>query len=382
VGHVAAVADVQVALSTASVYPDRTADAFEAAARLGYDGIEVMVTMDLVSQDLDVLRRLSDYHGVPVLAVHAPCLLITQRVWGRDPWGKLDRAREVAEKLGSKVVVVHPPFRWQRDYAREFEIGLTRMGEETDVVFAVENLYPLRARGAEVTTYAPHWNPVELDIPHATLDLSHTAVSGSDALTMADELGSRLAHVHMADGTAAGLPDEHLVPGHGSQPCAELLASLGSRGYAGMVVLEVNTRRALTSEERRADLAESLAFTRRHLSAAKAAPRVMPPALCPAALCPRRASWRYASRIKVTGPSLTSMTCMSAPNAPVCTLAPSARSASAKALTSGSATAPGAAACQVGRRPFLVSAYRVNWLITSSGAPVSAHDFSSRRIRR
>src|ERR1700726_2712412 len=101
VGHVAPAAGVSVALSTASVFPERTADAFEAAARLGYDGIEVMVTMDPVSQDLDVLRRLSDYHGVPVLAVHAPCLLITQRVWGRDPWGKLDRAREVAEKLGS-----------------------------------------------------------------------------------------------------------------------------------------------------------------------------------------------------------------------------------------------------------------------------------------
>ena len=265
-GHVAPAAGVSVALSTASVFPERTADAFEAAARLGYDGIEVMVTMDPVSQDLDVLRRLSDYHGVPVLAVHAPCLLITQRVWGREPWGKLDRAREVAEKLGSKVVVVHPPFRWQRDYAREFEAGLTRMGEETDVVFAVENLYPLRARGAEVTTYAPDWNPVELDTPHATLDLSHTAVSGSDALAMADQLGSRLAHVHMADGTAAGLPDEHLVPGHGSQPCADLLLSLGSRGYTGMVVLEVNTRRALTSDERRADLAESLAFTRHHLA--------------------------------------------------------------------------------------------------------------------
>src|SRR5216683_647944 len=182
-------AGVQVALSTASVLPERAPDAFETAARLGYDGIEVMVALDPVSQDLDVLRRLSDYHGVPVLAVHAPCLLITQRVWGREPWGKLDRAREVAEKLGSKVVVVHPPFRWQRDYAREFEAGLTRMGEETDVVFAVENLYPLRARGAEVTTYAPHWNPVDLDTPHATLDLSHTAVSGSDALAMADDLG-------------------------------------------------------------------------------------------------------------------------------------------------------------------------------------------------
>jgi sugar phosphate isomerase/epimerase len=272
-GQVTPPAGVQVALSTSSVYPERTPDAFETAARLGYDGVEVMVTMDPISQDLDVLRRLSDYHGVPVLAVHAPCLMVTQWVWGREPWGKLNRAREVAEKLGAKVVVVHPPFRWQREYARDFEAGLVQLDGETDVKFAVENLYPLRSstlrvRSAEVTAYAPNWNPVEIDCPHATLDLSHTAVSGSDAMAMADELGSRLAHVHMADGTASGLPDEHLVPGRGTQPCAALLESLGARGYSGMVVLEVNTRRAQTTEERRADLAESLAFTRQHLGAA------------------------------------------------------------------------------------------------------------------
>src|SRR5262245_21457927 len=85
-----------IALSTASVFPDRTPDAFEAAARLGYDGVEVMVSADAVSQDVDVLRRLVDYHGVPVLAVHAPCLLITQRIWGYEPWGKLVRAKEMA----------------------------------------------------------------------------------------------------------------------------------------------------------------------------------------------------------------------------------------------------------------------------------------------
>jgi sugar phosphate isomerase/epimerase len=274
VAKVAPVPRAQVALSTASVYPERVPDAFEAAASLGYDGLEIMVTMDPVSQDLDVLRRLSDYHGVPVVAVHAPCLLLTQRVWGTEPWGKLNRAREVAEKLGSKVVVVHPPFRWQRDYVRDFETGMTDLAEQTDVVFAVENLYPpWRTRGAEMALYAPHWNPVELDTPHATLDLSHTAVSGSDALEMADQLGGRLAHVHMADGFGPGLPDAHLIPGRGSQPCAELLARLGASGYAGMVIVEVNTRRAQSRQERRADLAEALEFTRRHLAAQPAATR-------------------------------------------------------------------------------------------------------------
>jgi sugar phosphate isomerase/epimerase len=260
-------AGVRVALSTAAVFPERTPNAFAAASRVGYDGVEVMVTADPVSQDGKVLRQLCDYYGVPVLAVHAPSLLVTQRVWGREPWQKLARSRELAEQLGARVVVVHPPFRWQRDYAREFETRLTQLAQESDVAFAVENLYPLRPRGTEVAAYAPHWNPVELDCPHATLDLSHTAVSGSDALEMAAALGGRLVHVHLADGTRPGLPDEHLVPGRGTQPCAELLTRLAERQYRGIVVLEVNTSRARTDADRETDLADSLAFARRHLAA-------------------------------------------------------------------------------------------------------------------
>jgi sugar phosphate isomerase/epimerase len=264
-----------VALSTSSVYPERTPDAFELAARLGYDGIEIMVYTDPVSQDADVLRRLSDYHQLPILAVHAPSLLLTQRVWGREPWEKLRRAKDLAERVGAKVVVVHPPFRWQQKYVRGFAAGLAAMAQETDVAFAVENMYPLRAGGNEVVPYAPTWDPTALDVPHVTLDLSHTAASGSDALAMAAELGGRLVHVHLADGTgnpSGPIPDEHLVPGHGSQPCAELLARLSGTGYRGSVVIEVKTSRAATREDRMADLAESLAFARQHLAVPEGQP--------------------------------------------------------------------------------------------------------------
>jgi sugar phosphate isomerase/epimerase len=260
------VTTTKVALSTASVFPERAPDAFETAARLGYDALEVMVTADPVSQDADVLRRLSDYHGIPVVAVHAPNLLITQRVWGRDPWTKLEKSRDLAHSLGAGVVVVHPPFRWQREYAKDFEEGIARMSAEGDVAFAVENLYPLLRGETEVGAYAPHWNPVEMSTPHTTLDVSHAAVSGSDVLAMAKQLGSRLTHVHMGDGTKPGLPDEHLVPGRGTQPCAELLGWLSTSGYQGIVVLEVSTHRAATLGDRQADLAEALEFTRRHLT--------------------------------------------------------------------------------------------------------------------
>ena len=260
-----------VALSTSSVYPERTPDAFEIAARLGYDGIEVMVYTDPVSQTASALTRLSDYHQVPIMAVHAPNLLLTQRVWGREPWEKLRRAKELAEQVGARVVVVHPPFGWQQDYARGFEQGLAAMAAETDVVFAVENMYPLRVGSSEVGGYAPHWDPTKLDVAHVTLDLSHTAASRSDALAMAAELGGRLAHVHLADGTGAPsgpFPDEHLMPGRGGQPCAELLALLSATGYPGAVVVEVKTTRAPTREDRIADLAQSLAFAREYLSLA------------------------------------------------------------------------------------------------------------------
>ncbi|RAY15323.1 sugar phosphate isomerase/epimerase [Actinomadura craniellae] len=259
--------DASVTLSTASVYPEKVPSAFEMAALLGYDGIEVMVATDAGSQDLNVLRRLSEYHQVPIKSIHAPCLLLTQRVWGRDPWGKLVRSKEVAEELGAEVVVVHPPFRWQRDYAREFTKGLARMQEETDVMFAVENMFPVKARAAEVGMYAPDWNPVDQDFPYVTLDTSHTAVSGSDPLEMATQLGDRLRHIHLADGVGVPNKDEHLVPGRGNQPCAEMLERLAVEGFGGHVVLEVNTRRAADRSDRMADLAEALAFTRLHLAA-------------------------------------------------------------------------------------------------------------------
>nr|WP_230205140.1 sugar phosphate isomerase/epimerase [Parafrankia elaeagni] len=260
-----------IALSTASTYPESTATSFEMAARLGYDGVEIMVWTDPVSQDPQALRRLRDYHGIPILAIHAPCLLLTQRVWGTDPWAKLQRARTVAEALEAPTVVVHPPFRWQRDYAREFIAGIERMAGETDVRFAVENMFPLRARGREVSAYAPDWSPVDDDYRHVTLDLSHTSVSRSDAIAMADHLGDRLAHIHMADGTGLA-KDEHLVPGRGTQPCAALLERLAVNGFDGTVVVEINTRRAESRDQREADLAEALAFTRLNLAAPAGVP--------------------------------------------------------------------------------------------------------------
>lgn len=260
----------RIALSTASVYPESTASAFELARRLGFEAIEVMVGMDPVSQDTDALKHLMDYHQLPICAVHAPCLLITQRVWGSEPWPKLEQSASMAKALDADLVVVHPPFRWQRDYANGFAPGIARLEADTGVTFAVENMYPWRARGRELAAYAPSWDTVGEDYANTTLDLSHTATAGSDALRMASELGERLVHVHLGDGSGSG-KDEHLVPGRGGEPCGPLLQTLAGRGFDRNVVVEINTRRCTSRADREVDLAESLAFAQRHLSAASRA---------------------------------------------------------------------------------------------------------------
>lgn len=257
-----------VLLSTSSVFPEPTSAAFEVAAGLGYDGLEVMVWTDPVSQDAGALRGLADHYGVRVGSVHAPCLLITQRVWSPDPWERLRRSAVLARELDAGVVVIHPPFTWQREYARGFAAGLKRLGREfPELAFAVENMYPVRMARREFVPYQPDWDPTRAGFDAYTLDLSHCAAARVSALDMADAMGAGLAHVHLGDGSGEGR-DEHLVPGRGAQPCAELLSSLAGRGFTGTIAVEVATRRATTRAAREADLAESLAFARRHLAAA------------------------------------------------------------------------------------------------------------------
>lgn len=255
----------KVALSTSSVYPETTASAFELARRLGYDGVEVMVGIDPVAADVDAVEKLRDYHGVPVVSIHAPCLLVTQRVWGSDPWEKLERSAEAARRLDADVVVVHPPFRWQREYARGFVDGVRRLTEETGITFCVENMYPWRTPGRELKAYMPGWDPTELDYADLTLDLSHASTANQQSLDLAKSWGDRLKHLHLTDGSGS-MKDEHMVPGRGDQQADKVLEHLAEQDFAGHVVLEINSRKRDSRAQREADLAESLAFTRLHLA--------------------------------------------------------------------------------------------------------------------
>jgi sugar phosphate isomerase/epimerase len=263
---------IRIGLSTAAMYPANAATAFATAARLGYTAMEVMVWTDPVTQEAGALRALSDLHGLPIVSIHAPTLLLTQRVWGSDPWGKIDRSMELAHDVGADTVVLHPPFRWQREYAAGFAEGVADRERASGIKLAVENMFPWITARRQMLAYLPHWNPIDQPYDHVTLDLSHAATAGLDGLEMAHELGPRLAHLHLTDGLNT-FRDDHLVPGRGIQPCAEVLQLLADTGYEGHVIVEIGTRK-LSVEEREVDLIESLAFAELNLVPARGESRI------------------------------------------------------------------------------------------------------------
>lgn len=255
-------------LGTSTVYPETTANAFELAAAVGYDGVELMVGIDPPSTDIDYIRKLVDYHQVPVLSVHSPCLVITQNVWGNDPWEKLRRSCQAANDLGADVVVVHPPFMWQREYARNFIAGIRGLSRQTGITLAVENMYPWRAPGATVYGYVPDWDPTGQDYDALTLDLSHAATAQASSLSYLQAWGGRLRHVHLTDGLGSSR-DEHLFPGEGNQDAWQVVELLAASRYTGHIIHEINTRRAADHEEREQQLADCLKQTRRHLASGR-----------------------------------------------------------------------------------------------------------------
>ncbi|WP_437384057.1 sugar phosphate isomerase/epimerase family protein [Plantibacter flavus] len=256
-------------MSTSCVYPLDTRRAFELAAEAGYDGVEVMVTQDRVTQDPEALLALAAETGLDILSIHAPVLTRTAFVWGRDHREKLRRSVELAATVGASTVVVHPPFRWQRRYAKAFVDLVAELTERHGLEIAVENMACFSSRGIRVQPFAFGYDPGPLDCAALTLDFSHAALAGEDSLEIATRYGDRLRHVHLCDGTApsprGAFLDEHLLPGAGEQPVTEVLELLRAAEWSGSIVAEVHLPSSGGDTLRLAQLRASLAFAKRAL---------------------------------------------------------------------------------------------------------------------
>src|SRR5438093_2210257 len=190
----------RLVFSTAPFFRRPVRDAFRHAAEAGFDAVEVMVTGDPHTQEPHLLAPLAREYGIRIEAVHAPFLLITRRVWGTEPTGKIYRAVHLAEEVGASIVVIHPPYRWQVRFRAWVEDQLAEFSGRTGVTVALENMFPLRMGGDRGVRLHSTAALEDLDrVPYLVLDTSHAAVSGLDIREFYRQHGDRIQHVHLSN---------------------------------------------------------------------------------------------------------------------------------------------------------------------------------------
>ena len=205
---------------------------------------------------------------MPVCAVHAPCLLITQRVWGTEPWGKLERSARDGRSGGRR--------RGRRAPAVPLAAGVRRAASSTaSPPWRRAPASPSRSRtctpggrrsrrGMEM--YLPGWDPSPRTTPTPRIDLSHAAIAQADAIEMA-AAARRPAAPRAPDRRERQRQGRAPGPGPrrpGAPSSCEHLAGDRVRRQRGAGDQHPQGRAAGTRG--RPTCAESLAFAREHLA--------------------------------------------------------------------------------------------------------------------
>jgi sugar phosphate isomerase/epimerase len=198
--------------------------AFEVVKSAGAEGVEVMVTQSPETQSPGELERLAQRHDLPIVAVHAPQLLLTRSVFSSNPLEKVRRTAELCKALDVQTIVLHPPYLWQPRYAmwliHELEEILAGSPEIT-----MENMYPVHV-GTRRMRFHRFGDLTALHrFPHVTLDTSHLAVAEEDIVEAYRRLADRVVHVHLSDNRGKGR-DSHAPLGKGVLPLEDFVKTL------------------------------------------------------------------------------------------------------------------------------------------------------------
>jgi sugar phosphate isomerase/epimerase len=236
--------------STAPFFRNQVKEGLRHVAEAGYRSVEIMVNQDPLTQDAHLLNPVVQNLGLSVDVIHAPFLLLTRRVFGTEPLGKIYRAVQLAEDVGASLVVIHPPYRWQVRFRRWVERSLAEFSVVTGVNVAVENMFPVKLSGERGVTFHAGQQLEDLDrYPYLVLDTSHAAVSGLDIIALYERYRDKLLHVHLSNNAGKGW-DSHLpVYEDGTLPLARFLDTLVADRFDGTISLELDLR-PYTKDER------------------------------------------------------------------------------------------------------------------------------------
>lgn len=211
---------------------------FELASRAGYDGIELVIDNDWDTRQSEYIRKLEKQFGIKVLSIHSAMEFMT--VWGPDPKIRHRESIKLAKKIGVKHIVIHP-----HDYNDEGFYDWIKTNYQQFIDLAKPIKISFENHTTRRSAYQSDKNFFDR-FPLYTLDTSHIATAKLNLSEILDQIGNKLAHIHLSDSDFAKRPrlpkliaDRHMIPGTGKLPLKEFLQKLRTINYSGYIVTEL-----------------------------------------------------------------------------------------------------------------------------------------------
>ena len=273
---------IPIILSTGSIYNLDISTIMAVAAEVGFAGIELVIDWRWETHRLTHLESLMARYNLPILAVHSPFLNMPIHGWPDDPVDRVKQSVRLAEALGTRTIVVHPPERWVRlqagifgpSFSKRISVPFPLSGPgplgrwlwhdladfqaRTRVKITVENM-PCRPFGPMSLEPHYYWKPSHLNhFQYLTFDTTHVGTRHKNLLLFYRQVKSKVAHIHLSNYNG----QEHQLLDDGDLPLAEFLRTLLADNFCGLIALELNAFDLQAEDERalRQTLQDNLAF--------------------------------------------------------------------------------------------------------------------------
>lgn len=238
----------RISCSTGSLYHLPLAVALRLIRDAGFDGAEVVGSLETLARGKVAMARTVARAGIPALSFHPP--LYPFPGWPRTQAGRAAATMAHARALGSAVAVIHAPKSWSLATPRALQYiaaidAAQAFGAAHGIAIALETTQkPWDGRPPllfDDLGYFMHF--VTAHALAVTLDTSHAAANGADLPAVLGQIGPRLRNIHFSDCgplIPGRKPQTHLRPGLGTAvDLAAFTRELGRTGYTGLITLEI-----------------------------------------------------------------------------------------------------------------------------------------------
>lgn len=203
---------------------------FRFVKEAGYDGLDLAVDpRDFDSQDAAYVKELIDEFSLPVLALQSPASAGPKEIVN---------AVEMAQKIGTKVIIVQPPKMFNFKYTKWLTNEVPKIRQREGISIALENAPSETFLGIIPEHALNNLNELR-KFKHAALDTTRVAQKKDDLIRVYHILKKFLVHVHVSNvrkGKGYAMPDEGILP------LESFLTKLKQEGYRGAVSFKIHPK--------------------------------------------------------------------------------------------------------------------------------------------